>query len=118
MKGQSELELARAYIKDQQYTKRFSPLEGLQKGTIFPELYMPYEKKKSKEPLKHEPQRERSLIVSVYVIVLVRRPPGGLWEGWEEWIRQKDHVVNIMAEEFTAVEFNLYLTPIRTTRRL
>jgi len=59
LKGQSELELARAYIKDQQYTKRFSPLEGLQKGTIFPELYMPYEKKKSKEPLKHEPQRER-----------------------------------------------------------
>lgn len=58
MKGQSEMELARAYIKNQQYTKRFSPMEGLQKGTIFPELYMPYEKKE-KRSVKREPQRER-----------------------------------------------------------
>ena len=58
MKEQSELELARAYIKDQQYTKRFSPMEGLEKGTIFPELYMPYEKK-GKDPVKREPPRER-----------------------------------------------------------
>ncbi|MGE5544694.1 MAG: spore coat associated protein CotJA [Bacillota bacterium] len=58
MKGQSETELARAYIKDQQYTKRYSPMEGLQKGTIFPELYMPYEKK-GREPAKREPQWER-----------------------------------------------------------
>ncbi|NLW44524.1 MAG: spore coat associated protein CotJA [Syntrophomonadaceae bacterium] len=33
----------------QEYTKRFSPMEGLQKGTIFPELYMPYEKHEKRE---------------------------------------------------------------------
>lgn len=59
MKGQSEMELARAYIKNQQYTTRFSPMEGLQKGTIFPELYMPYQKKKSKEPVKQELQPQQ-----------------------------------------------------------
>ena len=58
MKEQCETELARAYIKNQQYNKRFSPMEGLQKGTIFPELYMPYEKKE-KPSVKREPQRER-----------------------------------------------------------
>lgn len=58
MKEQSEMEFARAYIRNQQYTKRYSPMEGLQKGTIFPELYMPYGKRE-KEPVKREPQRER-----------------------------------------------------------
>ncbi|MGE5396612.1 MAG: spore coat associated protein CotJA [Chitinophagales bacterium] len=38
-----EMELARVYIKIQQYNKKWSPMEGLQKGTIFPELYRPYE---------------------------------------------------------------------------
>lgn len=38
------LELARAYVKIQQYTRRLTPMEGLQKGTIFPELYMPCER--------------------------------------------------------------------------
>lgn len=58
MRGQSELELARAYIKIQEYTKRYSSMEGLQKGTIFPELYMPYEKhdKKERPP---QPRKER-----------------------------------------------------------
>lgn len=36
------MELARAYIKIQQYRNRFKPLTGLFKGTIFPELYRPY----------------------------------------------------------------------------
>ncbi|NLB17567.1 MAG: spore coat associated protein CotJA [Syntrophomonadaceae bacterium] len=50
MKDWNGAELARAYIKKQQYTRRFSALEGLEKGTIFPELYKPYEKKKPPMP--------------------------------------------------------------------
>lgn len=42
MKSSDEMQLARAYFKIQQYTRRFSPMEGLKKGTIFPELYLPY----------------------------------------------------------------------------
>lgn len=38
----SGLQLARAYIPSQVFTQRFSAMEGLSKGTIFPELYMPY----------------------------------------------------------------------------
>lgn len=34
--------LARAYIPPQVYTGRWSPMEGLHRGTIFPELYNPY----------------------------------------------------------------------------
>lgn len=34
--------LARAYVPFQRYTRRFDPEEGLAKGTIFPELYIPY----------------------------------------------------------------------------
>lgn len=40
------MELARAYFRIQQYTKRLSPEEGLIKGTIFPELVRAYETKK------------------------------------------------------------------------
>lgn len=47
MKTTDEMQLARAYIKIQQYTKKLSPMEGLQKGTIFSELYMPYEPQRS-----------------------------------------------------------------------
>jgi len=36
------IELARAYIPFQIYTKSFSPEEALAKGTMFPELYRPY----------------------------------------------------------------------------
>ncbi|MGE5417748.1 MAG: spore coat associated protein CotJA [Acidobacteriota bacterium] len=43
MKGNDNMELARAYFKIQQYTKRFPPAEALLKGTIFPELYQPYD---------------------------------------------------------------------------
>ncbi|NLW09427.1 MAG: spore coat associated protein CotJA [Firmicutes bacterium] len=38
----SGLQLARAYVPSQVFTQRFSAMEGLSKGTIFPELYMPY----------------------------------------------------------------------------
>ncbi|MGI6574408.1 MAG: spore coat associated protein CotJA [bacterium] len=37
-----KMELARAYVPFQQYTRLFEPLEGLEKGTIFPELFRPY----------------------------------------------------------------------------
>ncbi|MGI6154170.1 MAG: spore coat associated protein CotJA [Christensenellaceae bacterium] len=37
-------ELAQAYIPYQYYTERFAPMTALDKGTIFPELYKPYEK--------------------------------------------------------------------------
>lgn len=37
--------LARAYIPFQVYTQRLNPMEGLKKGTIFPELYFPYHAK-------------------------------------------------------------------------
>ncbi|MGB9867003.1 MAG: spore coat associated protein CotJA [Bacillota bacterium] len=35
-------ELATVYIPIEVYTRRFDPHEGLKRGTIFPELYMPY----------------------------------------------------------------------------
>ena len=38
----SGLQLARAYSPSQVFTQRFGAMEGLSKGTIFPELYMPY----------------------------------------------------------------------------
>ncbi|GAW93104.1 spore coat associated protein CotJA [Calderihabitans maritimus] len=37
------IKLAEAYVPWQKYTKTFSPGEALQKGTLFPELYRPYE---------------------------------------------------------------------------
>ncbi|NPV89379.1 MAG: spore coat associated protein CotJA [Firmicutes bacterium] len=37
-------QLARAYIPNQTYNERWQPMEGLKRGTIFPELYRPYEK--------------------------------------------------------------------------
>lgn len=39
------LKLARAYVPFQIYNKRFSPMDGLKAGTIFPELYIPYVRK-------------------------------------------------------------------------
>ncbi|NPV54290.1 MAG: spore coat associated protein CotJA [Firmicutes bacterium] len=36
-------ELARAYVPVQIYGERFSPAEALMRGTVFPELYRPYE---------------------------------------------------------------------------
>jgi len=35
--------LAMAYIRDQSYGRTYPDQEALRKGTLFPELYMPYE---------------------------------------------------------------------------
>lgn len=43
--GREDMELARVYVKMQPYGRVWSPMEGLQKGTIFPDLYRPYEPK-------------------------------------------------------------------------
>mgnify|MGYP001943804217 FL=1 len=45
------LELARAYIPYQEYTRSWSPEEALERGTMFPELYRPYS--------PHEDYRDR-----------------------------------------------------------
>lgn len=42
-------ELARAYVPFQVMGKVFEPREALCKGTLFPELYMPYKVKKEKK---------------------------------------------------------------------
>ncbi len=41
-----EFKLARAYIPYQVLGKVYEPMKSLMKGTIFPELYEPYPKKK------------------------------------------------------------------------
>lgn len=43
------MELARAYFKIQQYTKKLPPLDALLKGTVFPELYQPYEPREQRK---------------------------------------------------------------------
>jgi hypothetical protein len=45
-----DMELARAYIKIQRYNQRWQPMEGLMRGTIFPELYRPYGPREAVEP--------------------------------------------------------------------
>lgn len=42
----SEFKLARAYVRYQSFGKIFDPIKGLMRGTIFPELYESYTKKK------------------------------------------------------------------------
>ncbi len=42
MKYWCDPKLARAFFREQKYQRRFSPMEALEKGTIFPELYCPY----------------------------------------------------------------------------
>lgn len=37
------VQLAQAWIPFQVYNTRWDPMEGLMKGTIFPDLYRPYE---------------------------------------------------------------------------
>jgi len=44
--GSSNMELARAYVPYQQYSKNYSLSEALNKGTFFPELWKPYRKKR------------------------------------------------------------------------
>ncbi|HSH35731.1 spore coat associated protein CotJA [Schnuerera sp.] len=41
-----EKQLARVYIPFQIMNQVYSPSEALKKGTLFPELYMPYKKEK------------------------------------------------------------------------
>jgi hypothetical protein len=41
-----QMRLARAYVPFQIYSERLNPMEGLMKGTIFPELYFPYREHK------------------------------------------------------------------------
>lgn len=38
-----ELELAQAYIPYQRYGPTYTPAEALEKGTLFPDLYRPYD---------------------------------------------------------------------------
>ncbi len=40
------MRLARAYVPFQIFCERLDPMEGLMKGTIFPELYFPYRENK------------------------------------------------------------------------
>ncbi|HHZ20506.1 MAG TPA: spore coat associated protein CotJA [Firmicutes bacterium] len=37
-----QFQLARAYVPFQAYVERWPPMVGLERGTIFPELYRPY----------------------------------------------------------------------------
>ncbi|NLX62687.1 MAG: spore coat associated protein CotJA [Tissierellia bacterium] len=46
------MELARAYVPFQRLNQVYDPKEALMKGTLFPELFMPY--KKEKEDLRSE----------------------------------------------------------------
>lgn len=41
-----EIQLARAYIPDQPYERLFPLNEALEKGTLFPNLYQPYMRKR------------------------------------------------------------------------
>ena len=41
-----DFKLARAYVPFQVFGKIYEPMKALLKGTIFPELYDPYPKKK------------------------------------------------------------------------
>ncbi|NLM36046.1 MAG: spore coat associated protein CotJA [Clostridiales bacterium] len=43
-----DVRLARAYVPFQKMCSIFSPIEALKRGTIFPELYSPYESKEKK----------------------------------------------------------------------
>ncbi|KAJ50866.1 hypothetical protein BD780_003681 [Clostridium tetanomorphum] len=42
--------LAAAYVPYQKLCTLFSPIEALKHGTVFPELYSPYEGKNKKSP--------------------------------------------------------------------
>ncbi|MFW6238269.1 MAG: spore coat associated protein CotJA [Bacillota bacterium] len=40
--GNRDMKLAHAYVPVQQYTDNYSPTRALNRGTLFPDLYMPY----------------------------------------------------------------------------
>lgn len=57
--GEKGMELAQAYIPFQQFGNLYPPEESLKKGTLFPDLYRPYDgckygwdKKKTKYPVR------------------------------------------------------------------
>lgn len=41
--GVGNLRLAHAYVPFQYYSNNYQPREALMKGTLYPELYMPYQ---------------------------------------------------------------------------
>jgi len=45
----NDMQLARAYVRIQTYSKPLSPQEGLAKGTIFADLYQPYNPGKKRD---------------------------------------------------------------------
>lgn len=50
----TNVKLATAYVPFQKYCGTFCPIEGLDKGTVFPELYSPYKgENKSARPPKY-----------------------------------------------------------------
>lgn len=97
-------ELARAYIVIQRFKERFSPKEGLRKGTVFPELYRPYYAYEHGECGKNggkNGHRENQ-----------DKPQGETIRGGKDdphEKKRKEMLVEIMALQFTAIEFNLYL---------
>ena len=61
MKYWCDPRLARAFFQEQKYHRRFSPMEGLENGTIFPELYCSYRDADGnhKSPDKEDRNNER-----------------------------------------------------------
>lgn len=53
--------LAAAYVPYQKLCTIFTPLEGLKRGTLFPELYSPYEGKGKKHKHDREDFQEEQL---------------------------------------------------------
>ncbi|RKD34202.1 spore coat associated protein CotJA [Thermohalobacter berrensis] len=49
--------LARAYVPNQVMGRIFEPREALKKGTLFPELYMPYKYGKKRDYYRHRKYR-------------------------------------------------------------
>lgn len=87
-------DLARAHITIQQFRERWDPEKGLYRGTIFPELYRPYkvgnEEEGNEKPWgKYKSGKDRG--------------------NMSQSETRKEMLIEIMALEFTAVEFNLYL---------
>lgn len=40
--GGGRMRLAHAYVPFQRYSENYPPAEALRRGTLYPELYMPY----------------------------------------------------------------------------
>ena len=88
-----EKKLARAYVPDQVYADRWGPMEGLKKGTIFPELHQPYVKGVQKKMPEYSKPGHQMAVAGRPVL-----EPA-----------QRKMLFTIQAVEFTVLEFNLYL---------